>query len=301
MKNNIITDAYNSSISITHRHILSVINTMMKYEKRLSELDIVHILDAGCGDGKLIYFLNKYLPLFNEGKKFIIYGYDVADHGVQQASYFEKTLSYLSINAPEIHWNERIKLIESNEQWPFKDGTFDIVVSNQVIEHVWDHNIFFKENNRVLGSKGFSIHLYPPKEVLIDGHVLLPGVHKLKSWDAIYRKVKFYSRIGLGRYKKEKHLYNNDIDCFSRVWADKIYHFCNYLSYKDLAYYVKKNNLCLTTRYTYHYYWRKLKEVAGQKPDFLYPNMTSSKIIFYFLKYASGVSIVLYKGEYAKY
>ena len=102
MKNNIITDAYNSSISITHRHILSVINTMIKYEKRLSELDTLHILDAGCGDGKLIFFLNKYLPLFNAGKNFIIYGYDVADHGVQQDSYFVKTLSYLSINSPEI-------------------------------------------------------------------------------------------------------------------------------------------------------------------------------------------------------
>lgn len=298
---NIIVSAYKDSLSITHRHIISVINSMVKYEQALQGIQTIRILDAGCGDGNLLNFLNKYLPLFNTGKQFLLYGYDVSDHGVQQSDYIKKTYSYLYNNAPEINWSDRIRLIKSDDNWPFENETFDIVISNQVLEHVWDHNHFFRENNRVLSPRGFSVHLFPVKEVFFDGHVFLPFVHQLKSWDAIYRKVKFYSSLGLGLYKKEKQLYNNDLNNFSRVWADKIYHFCNYPSYAELGKAVKNNNLCLTTRYTYHYYWRKLNEIFGKKPPLIYNKTVSSKVMFYLLKHISGVSIVLYKGEYSKY
>ena len=300
-RNEMIKEAYQDSISITHRHMLSVINTMLKYEKSLSNKEIIRILDAGCGNGIIIYYLNKYLPLFNANKKFLIYGYDLIDHGVQEANYAKKTFSYLYDNVPEINWSERIKLIRSYDDWPFENESFDFVVSNQVLEHVWDHHQFFREQNRVLSERGFSHHIFPVKEVIMDGHVFLPKIHKLNSWDAMYHKVKFYTRIGLGAYRKQKKHYSYDIDYFSKVWADKIYHYCNYPSYAELSKAAKNNHLCLTTRFTFQYYWRKLREILGIKPDLIYKNKSSSKIIFFFLKYISGVSIVLYKGEYSKY
>ena len=294
-------NAYKDSISITHRHTLSVINTMLKNEETLSGKTTIKILDAGCGDGMLIYYLNKYLPLYNEGKEFLIYGYDIIDHGVQEAGFEKETFSYLQDNVPEIEWSERIRLITSDQNWPFEDNFFDIVVSNQVLEHVWDHHQFFRQQQRVLMPKGFSHHLFPVKEVIMDGHVFLPGVHKLKSWDAIYRKVRFYTRAGFGSYRKNKKKYGYNKDYFSRVWADKIYHYCNYQTYAELSKAAKDNHLCLTTRFTDQYYWRKFKEILGFKPGFIYKNKPSSKIIFFFLKYIAGVSIVLYKGEYSKY
>lgn len=300
-KRSLVLDAYNDSISITHRHILAVLNTMIKEEKILQNLDTIKILDAGCGNGILIYYLNKYLPLFNPDKKFMIFGYDLVDHGVQEQSYFDKTFSFLQEKVPEIVWNERIKMIKSEEEWPFADKTFDFVVSNQVLEHVWNHDYFFKENYRVLREKGFSMHLFPVKEVFIDGHIFLPKVHQLKSWDAIYRKVKFYSKFGFGRYRKEKSNYNNDLILFSKVWADKIYHYCNYQSYNEISKAIKKNKLCLTTRFTFNYYSRKLKELTGIRPNFYYDNYISSKMIFYLFKHISGISIVLFKEEYSKY
>lgn len=299
--NEISANAYKDSISITHRHMLSVINTMLRFEKSISDKDIIRILDAGCGDGTMIYFLNKYLPLFNSGKLFLIYGYDLLDHGVQKDDYVHKTFAYLNENAPEINWSERIKLIKSDEDWPFENEFFDFVVSNQVMEHVWDHHQFFNQQNRVLAEKGFSHHIFPVKEVIVDGHVFLPAVHKQNSWDAIYRKVKFYTRLGFGVYYKNKKDYNNDVDYFSRVWADKIYHFCNYPTYAELSKAAKNNHLCITTRFTFEFYWRKLKEMAGVKQAFIYKNKSSSKILFFFLRYISGVSIVLYKGEYSTY
>lgn len=297
----VILNASKDSISITHRHILSIINTMVIRERVLNKLATIKILDAGCGDGILIWFLHKYLPVFNPDKTFIIFGYDVVDHGVQESNYSKKTFSYLQNNAPEIDWKERIKMIKSEDNWPFENKSFDIVLSNQVLEHVWDHDHFFKENHRVLSEKGFSIHLFPVKEVFVDGHIFLPRVHQLKNWDAIYRKVKFYSRLGFGRYRREKQTFNNDIDYFSKVWADKIYNYCNYQTYAEISKAVKKNKLCLTTRFTSHYYSRKFREITGMKPDFYYKKYVSSTAAFYLLKHISGIVIVLYKDEYSKY
>lgn len=282
--------------------MLSIINTILRNEKLFERQKIIKILDAGCGNGKMIYFLNKFLPLFNIDKQFLIYGYDVLDHGVQKEDYMGDTFSFLNDSNPEIDWGDRIRMINSFDNWPFNDRIFDFVISNQVLEHVWDHDQFFNEQARVINDKGFSIHIFPVKEIIIDGHVFLPNVHKLNSWDAIYKKVKFYTKIGLGKvYAKNKKDYNNDIDSFSRIWADKIYHFCNYQSYKELSKSVKKNHLCMTTRFTYNYYKRKLSEIIGKKPDFIYKYVPSSKITFFLLKYISGITIVLYKNEYSKY
>jgi SAM-dependent methyltransferase len=293
--------AYQESSSITQRHMLAVINTMLKYEKALSEKDTIRILDAGCGEGFMIYYLNKFLPLFNVQKKFLIYGYDLVDHGVQQPGFEKNTFSYLSENAPEVDWSQRIKLITSDEDWPFESNFFDIVISNQVLEHVWNHQQFFKEQNRVLKPKGFSHHIFPLKEVIMDGHAFLPAVHKLNSWDAIYRKVKFYSSFGIGIYRKQKKEYGYDKDYFSKVWADKIYHYCNYISYSEISKIIKDNHFSLTTRFSYQYYRRKFRELLGIKTDFIYKNRPSSKVIFFLIKHIAGISLVLYKGEYSKY
>ena len=305
MKNinkSLIDLAYKESISITHRHALAVINTFIVNEQILRDKKIIKVLDAGCGDGKMLYFLHKFLPLFNPDKKFAIYGYDVIDHGVQVEGYVEKTFDFLFENDNSINWNERIRMISADNAWPFESNSFDIIVSNQVLEHVWDHDHFFKEHARVMNPKAFGLHIFPVKEVIMDGHVFLPNVHKFNNWDAIYKSVRFYSRIGLGkRYNKNKNLYNNDLNYFSKVWADKIYHYCNYPTYNELTKSVKKNHLALTTQFTFSFYVRKFKEIFGGKPNLVYRQQPSSRLTFFFLKRISGVSFVIYKGEYSKY
>lgn len=292
---------YKDSVSITHRHLLSVINTIVNEESALKNRPTIKILDAGCGDGNLTFFLNKYLPQFHKETTFELFGYDVKDHGVQPSGFTALSIKKLRKEWPEINWEKRIRFISSKEPWPFENNSFDIVISNQVLEHVWDHNHFFFEQYRVLKEKGFSVHLFPVKEVMYDGHVFLPWVHKLKSWDSIYKHVKFLSRIGLGSYKKEKSKFNNDVELFSRVWADKLYHYCNYKTYKEIAGIAKDNHLCITPRFTLSMYKRKFWELCGKKIDFNYQNKPSSGFLFYFLKRISGVCFVMYKGEYSGY
>lgn len=301
IKKEVINRAYRESVSITHRHMLSIINTLIKNELFLKTKKVITILDAGCGEGELILFLHKYLPLTNHEVNFIMYGYDLLDHGVQREDFAEQSLKNLRANIPEVDWTDRIRFISATEAWPFEDGFFDIVISNQVLEHVWDHHQFFFQQTRVLREKGFATHIFPIKEVMVDGHIFLPAVHKLKSWDAIYRKVKFYSKLGLGLYRKEKHLYRNDVDFFSKVWADKIYHYCNYPSYAQISKAAKDNHLCITSRFTGQFYQRKFFEILGVKRKFSYRYTSSSKILFFFLKRISGVCFTMYKGEYSMY
>ena len=296
----LIKQAYNESASITHRHILATINTLIKNENYLKSKKEIRILDAGCGDGNLLYFLHKYLPLLNDKVSFLIYGYDLLDHGVQPGDYIEKSLKTIIEKDPAVDWKDRIRYIHENDEWPFENNSFEIVVSNQVLEHVGDHNKFLHEQARVMTDKGFAIHLFPLREVFLDSHIFLP-VHRIESWDALYKRIKFYSILGFGRYRKEKKMHNGNIDLFSRLWADKIYHYCNYPSFSELSRVAKNNHLCITPRFTYYYYKRKFQEILGIKEDFIHKNKPSSQILFFLLKHLSGVCIIMYKGEYSLY
>jgi SAM-dependent methyltransferase len=71
--------------------------------------------------------------------------------------------------------------IEEPYRLPFADATFDLVVSNQVLEHVQDHDAVFAEIKRVLKPGALSLHLFPsrwaPKEV----HTLVPLASVLQT------------------------------------------------------------------------------------------------------------------------
>lgn len=43
------------------------------------------------------------------------------------------------------------------EKWPFDDDEFDVVVSNQVLEHMSNTDHFFKESSRIMKSGGYGI------------------------------------------------------------------------------------------------------------------------------------------------
>lgn len=282
--------AHQSSTSITHRHLLSVVNSLIltKFKK-----DNIRILDAGCGQARLLKYLHEYLPQFNPHTTFEIFGYDISDHGVQEGSFFGEAITLLEKDFPNVNWQDRLKLIVSDDNWPFDNNFFDIVISNQVLEHVWNHNFFFNENNRVLCEEGISIHLFPVKEVIMDGHIFLPFVHKFRSWDFTYKFIYFFSSLGIGKYKKELNIRE-----YTEAHTDYMFFFCNYPAYKYFARIVKQNGFRLTTRFCANFYKRKLNEVLGLKNNFIYDySRSSSTLSFHFLKYVSSVTFILEKKE----
>ena len=67
---------------------------------------------------------------------------------------------------------------------PFADNTFDFVFSDQVLEHVQDHNLAFAEIARVMKPGGISLHIFPARLKPTEAHVFVPlgGVMQSRWW-----------------------------------------------------------------------------------------------------------------------
>lgn len=92
-------------------------------------------LDVGCGDGqKTILFKNKI------GSKHIM-GIDGVKGRLDAAS------------------NRKVRIMCSDleKKWPFPNNYFDVVISNQVIEHIVDIDHFIQEIYRILKPGGYCV------------------------------------------------------------------------------------------------------------------------------------------------
>lgn len=100
------------------------------------------VLDIGTGNGGIAYFL---------GEKFKIVSVDIVDQRANKENYLFSVC---------------------NENLPFFDAQFDIVISNHIIEHVADAELHLSEIARVLKK---------------DGVVYLATPNKLWPWEVHYR------------------------------------------------------------------------------------------------------------------
>ena len=99
------------------------------------------ILDAGCGDGINLFGLNK---MINAHKwKSLIYGTDYNPLRLERAS----KLSFV----------EEIKQSSLDNDLPYADGWFDVVICNQVLEHISHDKKVLLEFKRVLRPRGLLI------------------------------------------------------------------------------------------------------------------------------------------------
>ena len=120
----------------------------------------VKVLDYGCGSGEIINYLDDL--------GIDAYGCDIYSGGeIESAKAFEASLRKVNKNYFK---NGRIKNMETNSQIPFPTDTFDIVLSNQVLEHVEDLDSTLIEFKRVLSPDGLVLSLFPDKGVWFEGH-----------------------------------------------------------------------------------------------------------------------------------
>ena len=117
------------------------------------------ILDFGCGQGGLV--------ALGRARGLDIYGADT----------FTGNYETWSRTQPE-ELAGRIRVIKDG-RIPFDDRTFDVVVSNQVFEHMPAPRAALMEIARVLKPAGKFIAIFPHAGVWFEGHVGLYFAHSL--------------------------------------------------------------------------------------------------------------------------
>ena len=284
--------------SLTHQHLVSVINTFIAKQSLFD--GPVTILDVGCGNGHLIDFTLRKLSELRPEVNFVVYGLDVNDWGGDFEENSANTRTYLKSAHPTLPWDERLKFIPMNEKWPFKDEYFDFIISNQVMEHIKDHDLVFSEIRRTLKKDGTSIHLFPLKECLWEGHVYMPLVHKALNYDKMVFLMRAFAGMGFRkRFRLDREKYGwKSLAEFAKDMSVVILSETNYLTYRQFLRVAKRQGLVISFTYSKNYVTAKLKSLFGRRAyrygkgggfaDFLG---------FFFCKYLTSVTLVLRKME----
>ncbi len=103
---------------------------------------------------------------------------------------------------------------------PFPDESFDLVVNNQVMEHVADLDADLAEIHRVLKRGGTVLSIFPSRDVWREGHIGIPFSH----WFRKNSRARFYytwllRSLGFG-YWKEQAPSARQWACDKLAWID---------------------------------------------------------------------------------
>ena len=168
-------------MSINYDYVIGVIEQFADKNRNLK------VLDYGCGRGEVI------IPLRAKGIN--AYGADIFHSGPAVSELLKK----------ENLLGDVIRVIK-NDILDFPDNFFDLVVCNQVFEHVRDLDKVLGEIARVLKPDGVLYTLFPPKEIILEGHTKIPLLHWFGKTRTRYNYALLMRRLGFGNTKSVKNL-----------------------------------------------------------------------------------------------
>lgn len=140
----------------------------------------INILDWGCGRWRSVAKLRE--------QGFNAYGVDI-DDAVMRNGYalFEGR-----------NLNPRELLLPDGQALTFPNGNFDIVFSEQVLEHATDLRMLFAEISRLTRLGGLGVHCFPGSRSIIEEHLHMPCVQWLPANNTRRAAIAFLMRFGCG-------------------------------------------------------------------------------------------------------
>jgi len=194
-------------------------------------------------------------------------------------------------------------MITTQQKWPHPSEYFDFIVSNQVMEHVMDHDFVLSEIARCLKPGGISIHLFPVREVLWEGHALMPLVHRIRDIDRRARFMYFFARLGFKRhYYREKNRRGwKSLREFATVFAHILEVDTNYITTKQLRDASDRAGLTISFSYTKDLYSAKALSYLGQRSYTYHEMGFIEKLGFLILRRLSSITVLLRKAAQANF
>lgn len=181
------------------------------YIKSLPDYQNLKVLDYGCGRGIIVERLRR------EG---------VECYGVE--AFYEGSMLQ-EVREGALFREGTIREIPPSGELPFPDHFFDVIISNQVFEHVEDLESVMSHLTRVLKPGGLMRHHFPAREVIREGHIGIPFVHWLPKGRLRFLYTAALRGIGFGYFKLDKPTTQWTLDELN--WLDN---FCYYRPYKSL-------------------------------------------------------------------
>ena len=215
-------------MSRTHQHILHIL--ARELPKREPEPTI---LDVGCGDGGLI---SKVKDQFSCRAA----GFDSSEYGLVHTA----TVGRLADEEVEI----RVTLPGGG--WPFDCDSMDVIISNQVLEHVVDLEQFCAEAQRVSRPGALGVHVFPTRHVLTEWHMMVPIAHRFRDHDSRAKVIELSSRAGLGVYRNQAVPLGVGVEQFAAAHADYLRTYTTYRTWRELADTFHRYGFRVTYRYT---------------------------------------------------
>lgn len=148
-----------SLIGTRHEWESHIDNIFRIFEQNLSAFTPENILDIGCGDGKRTMRIARYYNVNMSD----VYGLDNNDDLI--------FICNRMFNASKIDLE--------TEDIPYKDNTFDLVICNQVLEHLKNYKKTIYEATRVTKNRGHIVIGIPNLAHLINRIYLLFGIQPM--------------------------------------------------------------------------------------------------------------------------
>lgn len=177
------------------------------------------VLDYGCGMGMMVQMLRD--------AGIDCYGVEVCYPGA----------NYDELRARDLYKQGILCEISDDGKVPFEDGFFDVIISNQVFEHVVDKPTVLANLKRALNDDGFMHHHFPSKEVMREGHTGIPFSHWFPKGRLRYIYAYTLRRIGFG-YHKDKNQSTAEWTEYYMDWIDK---YCTYERYRPMRSMLEKS------------------------------------------------------------